>query len=91
MIHSLLRCKGVVYIDGRLCVQNSSGRFAIRSDSVILRITRQGTPAAKLSDGMSRVTTLPAPMTQLSPIVTPGQTVTFAPNQQLSPMMTGFA
>ena len=61
------------------------------SASVISRITRQGTPAAKLLGGMSRVTTLPAPITQLSPMVTPGQTVTDAPNQQLLPMWTGFA
>ena len=32
---------------------------------------------------MSFVTTLPAPMTQPSPIVTPGQTNTLAPNQRL--------
>ncbi len=40
---------------------------------------------------MLRVTTLPAPMTQLSPIVTPGHTTTFAPNQQSLPMVTGLA
>lgn len=37
------------------------------------------------------VTTRPAPITQLSPIVTPGQTTTFAPNHQSLPMVTGFA
>ena len=58
---------------------------------VISRITRQGTPAAKELAGMSRVTTLPAPMTQLSPMVTPLHTTTLAPNQMLLPMVTGLA
>ena len=49
---------------------------------VMGRITLQGTPAAKVFSGMSRVTTLPAPITQPLPMVTPGQTVTPAPNQQ---------
>ena len=40
---------------------------------------------------VSLATTLPAPMTQLSPIVTPGQTVTEAPNQQSLPICTGLA
>ena len=61
------------------------------SASVSARITLQGTPAAKLSAGISRVTALPAPMTQWSPIVTPGQTVTEAPNQQSFPICTGLA
>ena len=54
-------------------------------------MTRHGTPTARLLSGISRVTTLPAPITQLSPTVTPGQTVTFAPNQQLLPILTGLA
>ena len=52
------------------------------SFSVISRITLQGTPAAKELAGISLVTTLPAPITHPSPMVTPGQTVTDAPNQQ---------
>jgi hypothetical protein len=35
---------------------------------------------------MSLVTTLPAPMTVLSPMVTPGTTITPAPSQQFLPM-----
>ena len=54
-------------------------------------MTRAGTPAANELAGMLLVTTLPAPMTQLSPIVTPGHTTTFAPNQQSLPMVTGLA
>ena len=69
----------------------SSGLYFMLSASVIVRTTFAGTPAAKEFGGISRVTTAPAPMTQPSPIVTPGQTVTFAPNQQLFPMWTGFA
>ena len=68
-----------------------SGLCIMLSASVISRMGWQGTPAAKWLAGMSRVTTLPAPMTQLSPMVTPGQTVTFAPNQQLLPILTGRA
>src|SRR5690625_6941705 len=60
------------------------------SCSVISRITLHGLPAAKLLLGISFTTTLPAPITQLSPIVTPGQTTTFAPSQQSLPTLTGF-
>jgi len=38
---------------------------------------------------MSWVTTLLAPITQRSPIVTPLVTITFAPSQQLSPIRVG--
>ena len=38
---------------------------------------------------MSRVTTLLAPITQRSPIVTPLVTTTLAPSQQLSPIRVG--
>ena len=69
----------------------TSGLWRMLSASVMGRMTRAGTPAAKLPAGMSLVTTEPAPMTQPSPMVTPGQTVTFAPNQQSLPMCTGFA
>ena len=69
----------------------SSGLYFRLSLFDISRITLHGTPAAKLFSGMLCVTTLPAPITQLSPTVTPGQTVTPAPNQQLFPILTGFA
>ena len=39
--------------------------------------------------GISFVTILPAPMTTLSPIVTPGMMIAPPPIQTLSPMMTG--
>ena len=51
-------------------------------------MTLQGLPAATELAGISRVTTLPAPMTLFSPMVTPGQMTLLAPIQQLSPMVT---
>lgn len=41
--------------------------------------------------GISFVTTLPAPMTALSPIVTPGKIVQFPPIQTFLPFVTGLA
>ena len=41
--------------------------------AAISRMTRQGLPAANTPSGISRVTTLPAPMTAREPIVTPGR------------------
>lgn len=49
-----------------------------------MRITRHGFPAARLYGGMSLVTTLPAPITHPSPMVTPPQTTTLDASQQLS-------
>ena len=57
------------------------------SASVMGRTTLHGTPAANTFGGMSRVTTLPAPITLPSPIVTPPQIVTLPEIQQLSPMV----
>ena len=54
------------------------------------RMTRQGFPAASTPAGISRVTTLPAPMTVLSPIVTPGLITVCPPIQTWLPMRTGF-
>ena len=56
---------------------------------MIFLTTRPGTPKTKELSGISFVTTLPAPITQLFPIVTPGQTVTLLANQQLSPIVIG--
>ena len=54
-------------------------------------MTRHGLPAAKELSGISRVTTLPAPITQPSPIVTPPQIVTFPQIQVLLLMTIGLA
>ena len=55
----------------------------------IALITLQGFPAANTPDGISFVTTLPAPITHPSPIVTPAVTVTFEASQQLFPIVMG--
>ncbi|KAI8949565.1 hypothetical protein F4801DRAFT_394951 [Xylaria longipes] len=52
-------------------------------------MTLAGFPAATMKGGMSLVTTLPAPIVQPRPMVTPARTVTFPPNQQSSPMVIG--
>ncbi|KAF3761401.1 hypothetical protein M406DRAFT_265858, partial [Cryphonectria parasitica EP155] len=53
--------------------------------------TLAGLPIATLKSGTSLVTTLPAPMVQPLPMVTPGIMVTLPPIQQSSPMVTGMA
>ena len=60
-----------------------------RSASVILRITWHGLPTATEWDGISLVTTEPAPITTSSPMVTPGQTTTLPPNHTSLPMVIG--
>lgn len=59
------------------------------SASVNGRITRHGLPAAKTFSGISRVTTLPAPIMEPDPMETPGLTMTPAPNQTSLPTVTG--
>ncbi len=51
--------------------------------------TLAGVPAASEKGSMSCVTTLLAPITQRSPMLTPLVTTTLAPSQQLSPMRVG--
>ena len=48
-----------------------------------------GLPTATTLGGIDLVTTLPAPITELSPIVTPGRTTTFPPNHTLLPTVIG--
>ena len=55
----------------------------------MLRTTRAGAPAAIENGGTSCVTTLLAPITQRSPIVTPLVTTTLAPSQQFAPIRVG--
>lgn len=52
--------------------------------------TLQGFPKASTLSGISLVTTLPAPIVTLLPIVTPGKIIEFPPIHTLSPMVTGF-
>jgi len=51
-------------------------------------MTRHGLPAAMTLGGMSRVTTLPAPMIELSPIVTPLRTIDRVPMKTFRPIFT---
>lgn len=62
---------------------------SILSSSVIVLTTRQGTPQANTSGGISLVTTLPAPITVLSPIVTPGHIIAPVAIHTLLPIFTG--
>ena len=56
---------------------------------LIYRITLQGFPTATQFSGIDFVTTLPAPIVTLSPIVTPGKIIEHPPIQTLFPIATG--
>lgn len=55
------------------------------------RRIRAGLPTATTLAGRSLVTTLPAPTTVFTPMVTPGSTVTLPPSHTLSPRTMGAA
>ncbi|MDY2981366.1 MAG: hypothetical protein SOR81_07195 [Fusobacterium sp.] len=61
----------------------------MESSSVISLKTLQGFPTAITPAGISFVTTEPAPIIELSPIVTPPKTVQLAPNHTLFPKVIG--
>jgi hypothetical protein len=62
------------------------------SDKVLTIESRSdNSPTTILRSSTSFVTTLPAPTVTPLPIVTPGRITTFAPIQQSSPIVTGFA
>ena len=65
--------------------------FQTEEDESSVLIILQGLPAANTSEGMSFVTTLPAPITVRSPILTPGQITALPPIQTSSPMAMGLA
>ena len=72
--------------------EKAAGKGASRTESaasMISRMTRQGLPAAKTPSGMSRVTTLPAPMTDREPMWTPGQMIAPPPTQTSEPISIG--
>ncbi len=52
-------------------------------------MTLHGFPAARVFAGMSWVTTDPAPIVVLSPIVTPGKIIAPPPIHTLLPIVTG--
>ena len=60
--------------------------YRFLSSSVISRSTRHGAPTAITFGGTSFVTTLPAPITELSPIVIPPRTTAPVPIQTLFPI-----
>ena len=66
------------------CVQRAAAGYSFRT-------TRQGLPTATTFSGISFVTTLPAPMTLLLPMLTPGKTQTLPPIQTLLPTAIGRA
>ena len=59
--------------------------------SLLTLYTLQGFPNAVTFDGISLVTTDPAPIVILSPIVTPGKIQTFPPIHTLLPIVIFFA
>lgn len=67
----------------------NSDLFYIRKFYRFARITLQGLPAAITLSGISLVTILPATITTLSPIVTPGKIIAPPPIHTLFPMITG--
>src|SRR5699024_7098697 len=73
-----------------ISAQNANVSGAMTSSGPTGRSTRHGTPAATTPAGMSRVTTLPAPMTDPLPIVTPPHTTAFAPIHTSSSSVMGF-
>jgi len=60
-------------------------------NNYIFLITLQGFPTARELWGILFTTTLPAPIVQLSPIITFGNTLTPPPNQTFEPTVIGFA
>lgn len=59
------------------------------ASGVTLLITLAGFPTTTQKSSTSFVTTLPAPTVTPLPIVTPGNTIAFPPNQQSSPTVMG--
>ena len=68
------------------------GFYSIFSTSLsISRMSFAGTPPTRLLSGTSFVTTAPAAMTTLFPMVTPGKIVTLPPIHTSLPIVTGYA
>ena len=86
--HATLRRVGVRLVrEGEDVVERDRGGGGAHAS--IFRSTFAGTPAATVRAGTSRVTTLLAPMTAPSPMVTPGRTTTLWPSHAPRPMVTG--
>src|SRR5271155_2948968 len=76
----------VIDLDGKVDDRADGRRWFPRQ---IWRMTRAGLPTATTLAGRSRTTIAPAPTTVLSPMVTPGQTITPPPSQTLLPIVIG--
>ncbi len=80
--HAILPCKIALLLNTRpFCRRTELQMFD--------RTTRQGLPYATVFDGRECVTTLPAPITTLSPIVTPGRMMAPPPIHTWRPMTPG--
>lgn len=66
-----------------------SAMFGSGSFTSIFLMIRAGLPATTWKSGTSFVTTLPAPIVQPRPMVMPGNTIAFPPNQQSAPIVIG--
>ena len=76
-------------IGGTIAKDGGRGSACLPQPPGTRPITFAGAPATTEKAGTSLTTTLPAPTTQRSPMVTPLVTVTFAPSQQLGPIRVG--
>ena len=77
-----------IYV-GDFCMFGPHVTVATAGHPILPPLREQGLPTATTPEGRSLVTTLPAPTTVLSPMVTPGMISAPAPIQQLRPMRTG--
>lgn len=97
--HILFFLSPEIYIYRRLQVQLHYNFHIAEADKsaqsllycLIFRTTRHGLPTATLPAGMSCVTTLPAPIMALSPMLTPGRMQAWPPIHTLLPIVTGCA
>src|SRR5438552_1905097 len=78
-----------VIANGRNYPNSHSISYSFAGLGNMLRIRRAGTPAQISAPGTEVVTTLAAPTTALSPIVTPGKTMTWAPSHTFRPIVIG--
>ena len=69
-------------------VREGGKRTAAGYSDAIVRTTVQGEPKATTLGGTDLVTTLLAPMIEVSPIVTPGRIITPAAMKQFFPTVT---
>ena len=93
------RCLGVcrdsrISIHDEWTIRYANLRYFSEKDYFLIEISLiilQGLPAATTLSGIHLVTTEPAPIVTLLPIVTPGRIVTLPPIHTLSPILTGSA